>query len=140
MHGYCKYIGMLYNTVDSECAMQKAAAWAIPLLGGGIGAATNDGNRAAGALGGAAGGAIGDLVANKILDHIPAKTILKLGNKGLTAIRAAGTLAGGFGGGKLGSMADIHYGNPLTTKTNEVLEWLKDKFGVGIRTSTPPID
>lgn len=131
---------MLYNTVNNECAMQKTAAWAIPLLGGGIGAATNDGNRAAGALGGAAGGAIGDLLANKILDYIPNKTILKLGNKGLTAIRMAGTIAGGLGGGKLGSMADIHYGNPLTTKTNEIISWLREKLGGGNTTPSMPID
>lgn len=47
---------MLYNTVDSECAMQKAAS----LLGKAIGAATNPDHPTAGAAGGAIGGLIGD--------------------------------------------------------------------------------
>lgn len=106
------------------------------LLGGVIGAATNDGNRAAGAIGGGIGGALGTAGMNALAGKIGLKGV------GSTLANLAAAGAGGYGGGKLGAKLDQHFGNPVTTgvnsaigwagdKGNQAISWLKDKLGLG---------
>lgn len=106
------------------------------LLGGGIGAAANDGNRAAGSLGGALGGVAGAAGMRALAGKIGMKGV------GSTLANLAAAGAGGYGGGKLGAKLDQHLGNPVTTgvnsaidwagdKGNQAISWLKDKLGLG---------
>lgn len=94
---------MLYNTVDSECAMQKTAS----LLGKAIGAATNPEHAAAGAAGGAIGGLLGDFAGMmsgpymagkyKLLDELYKRHTMKY----LLGSILLGGATGGFLGGKV---------------------------------------
>lgn len=86
-------------------------------VGGGIGALTNDGNRAAGAAGGTIGGALGSLLSRIPLRKLPTRGSM-LGN---ILAGAAGTIGGGYGGGALAALADQSAGSPVTSKTNELL-------------------
>lgn len=143
---------MLYDTIRNEGAMQKAAgdwlgkaeqavengfdrlsgkgalAAASPYvgIGGLIGGLTNDGNRAAGALGGAAGGYLGavasdvGLLAAQLASKKP-NLLTKYPYLGLLASGAIGSTGGGYLGGKLGAKLDSATGDHLTKWTNKLL-------------------
>lgn len=115
----------------------------LPFAGIGsiVGAATNDGNRVAGTLGGGVGGSLGALAAANGHAWL-AKALAKAGRNipglggGLTdlatiAAGGIGSLAGGYGGGKLGAYLDRKSGNTLTNNTNSAINWLKSKIGLG---------
>lgn len=98
-------------------------------IGGLVGAATNDGNRAAGALGGSVGGALGSMASLGGLSWV-LSAIDRLGGKipgamtkPLTGVAIGGlsSLAGGYGGGKLGAYLDRKTGSNLTKWTNKLL-------------------
>lgn len=102
---------VLYCTIKTEGAMQKAASG---LLGGAIGGLTNEGNRVAGALGGAAG----DVLSNYIADD----AVGPLGSALLRSLASYGT-------GRLGAMLDKKYGNPIANGAGKVTSWIRDTLG-----------
>ena len=143
---------MLYDTIRNEGAMQKEAGdWlskADQLVGNGfdrlsrhgalvassphlglgalVGGLTNDGNRAAGAIGGAAGGYIGAGVADLGLLALALagkKTHLltKLPHLSFLASGALGNVAGSYLGGKLGAKFDRATGSNITHGVNKLL-------------------
>lgn len=115
---------MLYDTIKNEGAMQKAAGVDYTPLagamgaGGGIGALTNDGNRAAGAL----GGAVGLPAVYHAITKLPFMQALWDKNRNAAAwMLALGSAGGGYLGGKLGAKIDSATGNHLTQWTNKLL-------------------
>lgn len=114
---------MLYDTIRNEGAMQKAAMTLNVLgtaagEGGGLGALTNDGNRAAGALGGAVGAPLAMLASGRLLDKL---NIAPGGTGAMFTSFVGAPLAGGYLGGKLGAKLDSATGSNLTKLINKLL-------------------
>lgn len=104
-----------------KVALSLADNALLGTFGGGLGAATNDGNRAAGAI----GGGIGSILAPKLAVMLGRAVGMDKAPDVLQGIAGLGVLGmpipGGYFGGKLGAKIDQHFGNPVTKTVNKLL-------------------